>query len=131
MVRSSSPWFPRSSILLLFLIAILVSPACAPVPVPADQADLDKSVTPGGREINPPGNESGPSVSGLGTVVHLDFEGGFYGILADDGTKLDPAGLPESCRVDGLRVAFKGVITGGYTTHMWGKRIRITSISPM
>jgi hypothetical protein len=120
MVRPASHLFPqRSTVLLFFLAVLLVLPACGLKPVPVQEPGVGAGK-----------HESGQAVSGYGTVVHLAFDGGF-GIIADDGTKLDPAGLPESCRVDGLRVAFTGVITNGPTTRMWGRRIQITSISPM
>jgi len=34
-------------------------------------------------------------VSGTGTVIFLDFEGGFYGILSDDGEHYDPVNLSK------------------------------------
>ncbi|MCS7242333.1 MAG: hypothetical protein NZ706_06645, partial [Candidatus Caldatribacterium sp.] len=41
-----------------------------------------------------------------GTVVYVPLEGGFFGILGDNGVQYEPVNLPEEFRVDGLRVVF-------------------------
>ncbi len=46
-------------------------------------------------------------VKGTGTIVYLNFEGGFYGIIADNGEHYDPINLPSEFKKDGLRVRFK------------------------
>ncbi len=57
-----------------------------------------------------------------GTVRHVEVEGEFYGIVADDGTKLDPVNLPEDFRQDGVRVQVRVVeVKDAVSTHMWGK----------
>lgn len=69
----------------------------------------------------------GPEVTG--TVRHVDLEGGFYGIEADDGTKLDPVNLPEEFRQDGIRVQVQvEELKDRVSTHMWGKIVRIVGI---
>lgn len=71
-------------------------------------------------------------VSGTGTVVYVDLEGGFYGIIADDGTHYLPDSLPQSCKADGIRVQFKGMEkTTQVSTSMWGASIRILSAIPL
>jgi heat shock protein HslJ len=73
-----------------------------------------------------------PLVSSTGTVVYMDLEGGFYGIVADDGTRYLPDTLPASCRVDGIRVKFTGMEkTGVASIYMWGKSLRILSAVPL
>ena len=42
-----------------------------------------------------------------GTVRYIPLEGGFYGIIADDGKKYLPLNLPEKYKHDGLRVCFR------------------------
>lgn len=64
-----------------------------------------------------------------GTVRYLDFEGGFYGLVADNGEKYDPVNLPKEYKQDGLRVKFqvkekKGMV--GF--HMWGKIVEVVEI---
>ena len=71
-------------------------------------------------------------VSTTGTVVYMDLEGGFYGIVADDGTRYLPDTLPESCKVDGIRVKFTGMEkTGVASISMWGTSLRILSAVPL
>ena len=60
-------------------------------------------------------------VEGTGTMTYLNFEGGFYGIVADDGEHYDPTNLPSEFKVDGLRVKFKGKIRDDLVSfRMWG-----------
>ncbi|HZD42666.1 MAG TPA: DUF333 domain-containing protein, partial [Methanomicrobiales archaeon] len=71
-------------------------------------------------------------VTKTGTVEFVDLEGGFYGIVADDGTKYYPLNLDEKYRVDGRRVSFHAEPaenTG--TIQMWGTPVEITSITPL
>jgi hypothetical protein len=64
-----------------------------------------------------------------GTVRHVDLEGGFYGIEADDGAKLDPLNLPEDFRQDGVRVRVRvEELKDRVSTHMWGRIVRIVDI---
>jgi hypothetical protein len=86
----------------------------------------------GGSESRP---ESPSQVAGghgqtvTGTVRHIDLEGGFYGIEADDGTKLDPVNLPEDFRQDGVRVRVRvEEIKDRVSTHMWVRIVRIVDI---
>ena len=68
-------------------------------------------------------------VSGNGTVLYLDLEGGFYGVITDDGGHYDPVNLPREFQVDSLRVYFEGkVLHGSYSVHMWGERIHLFRI---
>ncbi|KUK63503.1 MAG: hypothetical protein XE10_0326 [Methanoculleus marisnigri] len=69
------------------------------------------------------------SVAANGTVTYLDLEGGFYGIVTDDGRNYLPGNLPEEYRTDGLRVLFSAdVEDGGAGVHMWGTPVEIRSI---
>jgi len=64
-----------------------------------------------------------------GTVRHIDLEGGFYGLEADDGTKLDPVNLPEEFRQDGMRVWVRvKELKDRVSIHMWGQVVRIVEI---
>ncbi|UCG51505.1 MAG: hypothetical protein JSW58_15175 [Candidatus Latescibacterota bacterium] len=67
-------------------------------------------------------------VSGMGTITFLDFEGGFYGIEADNGDHFDPVNLEPEFQVDGLRVKFRGRIIEGASTHMWGRLLELKMI---
>lgn len=64
-----------------------------------------------------------------GTVVYLDFEGGFYGIVDDDGTKYRPVeGLPDEVQQDGLRVEAHAEAVRGAGFAMWGRPIRLLDV---
>ena len=63
-----------------------------------------------------------------GTVVFNTFEGGFYGIVGDDGNLWDPENLPDEFAVDSLRVSFRGVPTDRATFHMWGRTMHLIQV---
>ncbi|HTY53164.1 MAG TPA: protease inhibitor I42 family protein [Methanomicrobiales archaeon] len=64
-----------------------------------------------------------------GTVVYQDLEGGFYGIVGDDGKQYDPLNLDAKFRKDGLRVAFDATAVQGIaTTHMWGTPVNLSDV---
>ncbi len=68
-------------------------------------------------------------VSGTGTIAFLGFEGGFFGIIGDDGEHYDPINLDEEFQVDGLRVSFKArILENQVSVHMWGTRVEIKEI---
>lgn len=66
-----------------------------------------------------------------GTVKYLSFEGGFYGIVGDDGRHYDPLNMPQEFRVDGLRVRFTANKTGNVSVHMWGHVVKLDSIEKL
>lgn len=64
-----------------------------------------------------------------GTVKFIEFEGGFFGIITDDGAKYDPINLPNEFKVNGLRIEFNfNERKGGMSFHQWGTIIEITEI---
>jgi inhibitor of cysteine peptidase len=64
-----------------------------------------------------------------GTVTFVDLEGGFYGIIGDDGTRYYPLQLDEQYKVDGLRVAFAfEPVKDIATIQMWGEPVNLTFI---
>ncbi len=66
------------------------------------------------------------TVEGTGTVQYQNLEGGFFGIVADDGARYDPVNLPEELRQDGLRVRFRGrLLKEGVSIHMWGAMVEL------
>ena len=76
--------------------------------------------------------DSGDNIIGTGTVVFLSFEGGFYGIKADDGQSYDPTNLPVEFRKDGLRVRFEAkVLSNQASFHMWGIIVEIIHIQSL
>jgi inhibitor of cysteine peptidase len=76
--------------------------------------------------------DSGDNFIGTGTIVFLSFEGGFYGIKADDGKSYDPINLPaEFCR-EGMRVRFEAKeLPNMASFHMWGIIVQIVHIQAL
>ena len=68
-------------------------------------------------------------VLGTGTVTFLAFEGGFYGIVGDDGEHYDPLNMAQEFKSDGLRVYFEArILRDTVSFHMWGKIVSILKI---
>lgn len=64
-----------------------------------------------------------------GTVRYIDLEGGFWGIITDDGRKILPKNLASEHRKDGLRLSFKAQeITGMMTIQQWGSLSKLSDI---
>lgn len=69
------------------------------------------------------------SFTATGTVTYVDLEGGFYGIVTDDGTRYLPLDLPGEYRTDGMRVTVTAVpAKDTVTIQQWGTPIEITEI---
>jgi len=65
-----------------------------------------------------------------GTVRYMNLEGGFWGIVADNGQKILPKNLPAEYRKDGLRLSFSAQeITGMMTIQQWGTLSSVSDIS--
>ena len=69
-----------------------------------------------------------PDITSTGTVQYIDLEGGFYGIIADDGTHYYPLNLPVEFARDGGRVTFTAQQEDVATTAMWGIPVTILSM---
>ncbi len=80
-------------------------------------------------EIEKTDDGSPQVVTGTGTVVFIDLEGGFYGIVADDGERYLPLDLPADYEKDGLRVRFSAdVVNDTATIQQWGTPVKIVEI---
>lgn len=117
---------PLAALLTLSLVS-----ACAASPnavEPIKQAVSAAPETPAMPEPAP--NATAPTrISTTGTVRFQELEGGFWGIIADDGRKFDPMGLDAKFQKDGLRVRFEATPDPDrMSTHMWGRIVRITRI---
>ena len=77
-------------------------------------------------------NESGPAMltDGIqGMVRYLSFEGGFYGIVGEDGNNYLPLNLEEEFKQDSLQVRFTYERREDVMTiAMWGQSVDITAI---
>jgi hypothetical protein len=73
-----------------------------------------------------------PGVAGTGTVKYINLEGGFYGIVGDDGQSYDPINLASDFQQDGLRIRFEARTRSDLANvHMWGTLIEIISIEEL
>ena len=80
--------------------------------------------------ISPDPTKEG-TIKSTGTVTWVPLEGGFYGIIADDGTQYDPLNLPDIYAHDGLRIEFTAIEEPDVVSfHMWGMFITITDAAP-
>jgi len=71
-------------------------------------------------------------VRATGTVTYIDLEGGFYGIVADDGKRYDPLNLEPGHRVNGKRIRFEGRLQRDrMTTRQWGQVIELSSVESL
>jgi len=69
-----------------------------------------------------------PDITSTGTVQYIDLEGGFFGIVADDGTHYYPLNLPAEFAQQGARVTFTAQQEDLATTAMWGIPVTILSM---
>lgn len=64
-----------------------------------------------------------------GTVTFVDLEGGFFGIIGDDGNNYLPLNLAPEYETDGLRIAFEyEPVKDTATIQMWGIPVNLTFI---
>jgi len=72
------------------------------------------------------------NVNGIGKIQYNDFEGGFYGIVGDDGEYYDPINLQSEFKEDGLQVKYTLKILENQTSvHMWGTIVKIIKIEKL
>jgi hypothetical protein len=73
--------------------------------------------------------EKGSLVTMTGTIIYVELEGGFYGIIADSGERYFPINLDRQYQVNGLKVRIEGKIRKNVmTTTMWGTPFEILKI---
>lgn len=67
-----------------------------------------------------------------GKVVYEPIEGGFWGIVGDDGNKYAPLDeLPERIRKEGTRIEADIEPVEVVSFRMWGRNVRVRSIKPV
>ncbi len=61
-----------------------------------------------------------------GRVHFVDIEGGFWGIVAENGRCYDPINLPARLQREGLRARFTlRALRNQFNSHMWGMMVNI------
>lgn len=69
-------------------------------------------------------------ISTTGTIKYISLEGGFYGIIGDNGQGYDPINLPVDFQIDGLNVFFTALKRYDLASiHMLGIIIEIIDIN--
>jgi hypothetical protein len=64
------------------------------------------------------------------TVKYMEFEGGFWGLVTENGQKLLPMNLAKEFRQLGAVVKFQGQVKGDMMTiQQWGTPFQITEIT--
>lgn len=102
----------RLMLFLLILSGIGAACASSEVPPPNDVSD-----------------ESDIVIEGTGTIRYVDLEGGFYGIVDEDGAQYDPINLDDAYKEDGLRVHFLAETRDDVmSVRMWGTVVEIIAI---
>ena len=67
-----------------------------------------------------------------GKIQYIDLEGGFYGIISDDGEHYDPINLPLEFQEEDLRVEFKlRILKNQSSFHMWGIVVEVLKITKL
>lgn len=65
-----------------------------------------------------------------GTVTYQDLEGGFWGIIGDDGQKYHPVeGLPKEAQKEGQRVEADLEAAHMMSFAMWGRTVRVRNLT--
>jgi hypothetical protein len=68
-------------------------------------------------------------LSFVGEVRWISVEGGFFGLVAEDGRKFLPLNLAQEFKKEGLKIKVKGNIKKGIVTiQMWGAPFEIREI---
>jgi hypothetical protein len=75
---------------------------------------------------------TGTGFTATGTVTWVPIEGGFFGIVSDDGKRYDPINLPAEFAQDGMRVRFTAKTDPDMASfHMWGTIVSIIDMYPI
>ena len=100
----------------LLLVALLCLAACAPSQAEPGNPEKQSGSTQELREV-------------MATVRYIPLEGGFFGLVANDGSQYDPTNLGQEFQQDGLAVRttlrpLRGVVS----FRMWGTIVEIVSM---
>ena len=65
-----------------------------------------------------------------GQVYYENIEGGFYGIIGDDGIKYQPTNLPRKFKKEGLSLKFDAKMKDGLVSaFQWGTIVELSNVS--
>ncbi|HHC73315.1 MAG TPA: hypothetical protein ENK54_10495 [Thiotrichales bacterium] len=85
------------------------------------------------RSVDGEGAPTYPEVLEIrGTLKRIPLEGGFWGIVADDGARYRPGDLPAELMRDGLRVEGRvQPLHGMVGIQMWGIPVKVIELRPL
>ena len=64
------------------------------------------------------------------TVTFIDLEGGFYGLMTEDGEKLLPSNLPKEFLKDGTVIQFHATtLKDMQSLHQWGTLVELKDVT--
>lgn len=93
---------------------------------------LDRTAAPDVKSEKADGDCAKDEIAVKGTVEHVELEGGFWGVMGDDGKRYDVVNLPKEFQKQGLRVKFVGRVRPGQVSiHMWGVIVEVISIEKL
>jgi hypothetical protein len=69
------------------------------------------------------------SINFKGTVRYITVEGGFWGIVTEDGRQYEPTNLSNEYKQEGLPVQVTAVVKDSFNTHMWGTIVEISNVT--
>ncbi len=65
----------------------------------------------------------------IGTTTFVEVEGGFWGILGDDGVPYYPVnGLPKAFQAESLRIKASVKPSNAVSVFMWGRLVEVEKI---
>jgi len=71
-------------------------------------------------------------ISTKGVIKYIPLEGGFYGIVTEQGKRYVPVNLSAEFKKDGLKVEFKARIKKDVSSlQMWGEPVEILEIKEL
>ena len=116
------------------LASTLLLTACSGTDAPATETSpaSPDSVSDPVVVDEPPQTPEDNILAGIGTIEYVNLEGGFYGIVDEEtGQRYNPDALPDSLRIDGIRVEYRARPRDVMTIQMWGRPIEIISIEQL
>lgn len=119
------------SVVLLPFVALSLSACNSNEDDAIDKALVGKSETSKMQVVqeNDTKIEESKTMTLTGQITFQQFEGGFYGFIANNGDKYMPSGLKSEYRKNGLIVEMKvEPIEGIATTQQFGKLVKILEI---
>jgi len=77
---------------------------------------------------NTPRSDVKEEICFVAEVRWISLEGGFYGLVSNDGRKFMPLNLSETFRKEGLKIRVKGRVKNVVSIYMWGIPFEIYEI---